>query len=84
MVIPTIPDHFAIESITSMGELLGQVKSGVNPNLTVLGVLITLDEQTLNKKAYKEVLKSGRLLTCFDTAIRKNTKVQGPLTPTCR
>ena len=76
VVIPTIPDHFAIESITSMGELLGQVKSGVNPNLTVLGVLITLDEQTLNKKAYKEVLKSGRLLTCFDTAIRKNTKVQ--------
>jgi chromosome partitioning protein len=36
VVIPTIPDHFAIESITSMGELLNQVKCGVNPNLQVL------------------------------------------------
>lgn len=76
VITPTIPDHFAIESIISMGELLNQVKSGVNPNLQVLGILITIDELTSNKKAYKEVLQSGELLPCFDTAIRKNTKLQ--------
>jgi chromosome partitioning protein len=40
------------------------------------GILITIDEITSNKKAYKEVLQTGELLPCFDTAIRKNTKLQ--------
>jgi chromosome partitioning protein len=76
VIIPTIPDHFAIESIISMCELLNQVKCGVNPNLQVMGILVTLDEQTKNKKEYKEVLQSGELLPCFSSSIRKNTKLQ--------
>lgn len=76
VVLPTIPDHFALESITSMAELLNDVKRGVNPKLCILGILITLDERTSNKKTYKEVLQSGQLLPCFNVAIRKNTKLQ--------
>lgn len=76
VVLPTIPDHFAIETIVSMGELLNDVKQGVNPHLQVLGVLITIDEHTGNKKMYKSVLQSGELLPCFHSAIRKNTRLQ--------
>lgn len=76
VIIPTIPDHFAIESIISMSELLNQVKGGVNPDLQVSGILVTIDENTSNKKIYKNVLKSEKLLPCFETTIRKNTKLQ--------
>ena len=75
IVMPTIPDAFAVESIISMSEWLNKIKSGVNPNLEVLGLLITIDEATNNKKAYKEVLLKGELLPCFDTVIRKNTRL---------
>lgn len=76
VVLPTIPDHFAIESIISMSDLLEMVQKGVNPVLKVLGILLTLDERTKNKQAYKQALQSGELLPCFEVTIRKNTKLQ--------
>ena len=75
VIMPTIPDAFSIESIISMTELLSEIKNGVNPNLQILGVLITMDEATNNKKAYKEELLKGELISCFNTVIRKNTKL---------
>ena len=58
IVMPTIPDAFAVESIISMSEWLNKIKSGVNPNLEVLGLLITIDEATNNQKEKrtKEIL----------------------------
>lgn len=75
-VLPTQPDHFAIESIVSMSDLLDMVKTGVNPGLKIMGILITMDDHTRNCRVYREALQAGELLPCLNTTIRKNTKLR--------
>lgn len=75
-ILPTQPDHFAIESIVSMSDLLDMVKTGVNPALKVLGILVTMDDHTRNCRVYREALQSGELLPYLPVTIRKNTKLR--------
>ena len=76
VILPTIPDDFAFESIRCMSELLINVCRTSNPALKNLGILITMDESTISKKAYKQALQSNGFFPCLDTVIRKNTKIQ--------
>lgn len=73
VILPTIPDDFAIGGLMCFGTEFVDIKQDVNPNLEVLGILITLDEKTKNKIAYKIALQSQNIFPCFRTTIRKNT-----------
>lgn len=73
VILPTIPDDYSIHGLQCMAETIVDIKQGVNPALSVLGVLITIDERTSNKMAYKTALQEQTLFPCFKTAIRKNT-----------
>jgi chromosome partitioning protein len=75
VILPTIPDDYAIHGLQCMAETIVDIKQGVNQKLSVLGVLITIDEHTINKMAYKAALQSQTIFPCFKTAIRKNTKL---------
>jgi chromosome partitioning protein len=75
VILPTIPDDYAIHGLQCMAETIVDIKQSVNPSLSVLGVLITIDEHTANKMAYKKALQEQTLFPCFRTAIRKNTKL---------
>ena len=75
VLLPTIPDDYAIHGLQCMAETIVDIKQAVNPALTVLGVLITIDERTVNKMAYKKALQEQTIFPCFKTAIRKNTKL---------
>jgi len=75
VILPTIPDDYAIHGLQCMAETIVDIKQGVNPALQVMGVLITIDERTANKAAYKAALQSQNIFPCFKTAIRKNTKL---------
>jgi len=75
LILPTIPDDYAVHGLQCMAETIVDIKQGVNPKLHVLGVLITIDERTTNKMAYKEALQNQNIFPCFKTAIRKNTKL---------
>ncbi len=75
VLLPTIPDDYAIHGLQCMAETIVDIKQGVNPALSVLGVLITIDERTANKMAYKQALQKQTIFPCFKTAIRKNTKL---------
>ncbi len=75
IILPTIPDDYAIHGLQCMAETIVDIKQGVNPGLQVMGVLITIDEKTANKMAYKEALQNQDIFPCFKTAIRKNTKL---------
>ena len=75
VLLPTIPDDYAIHGLQCMAETIVDIKQAVNPALTVLGVLITIDEHTVNKMAYKKALQEQTIFPCFRTAIRKNTKL---------
>lgn len=76
VLLPTIPDQFAFDSIRCMTSLLHKVRRSSNPHLTNLGMLITMDENTVSKKTYKKELQSMPDFPCFNTVIRKNTKLQ--------
>jgi chromosome partitioning protein len=76
VLLPTIPDDFAFESIRCMSELLIKVCRTSNPGLNNLGMLITIDENTVSKKAYKDALREAEFFPCMNTVIRKNTKLQ--------
>lgn len=74
-ILPTIPDEYAIQGLRCMSTQLVDIIKFVNPALSVLGVLITMDERTTNKSAYKQALQEQTIFPCFRTAIRKNTKL---------
>ncbi|HCR44003.1 MAG TPA: chromosome partitioning protein ParA [Ruminococcaceae bacterium] len=73
VILPTIPDDYAIHGLQCIAETIVDIKQGVNPSLSVLGVLITIDEHTSNKMAYKTALQQQNIFPCFKTTIRKNT-----------
>ena len=73
LILPVIPDDFAIQGLETISEELVAMKRGTNQDLTVYGVLITIDENTVNKKAYKQVLQEQNILPSFKQAIKKNT-----------
>lgn len=73
LILPTIPDDYAIQGLICISGKIKALKRSVNPQLSVYGVLITLDECTANKKAYKSALQAQDIFPCFTQTIRKNT-----------
>lgn len=75
VILPIIPDDFAVSGLIQIAEEITEIRRFTNPNLKVLGVLITMFERTNNKIAYTQAFKEQKLLPVFDTLIRKNTKL---------
>lgn len=73
LILPTIPDDNALHGLLCLSTEIVDVKEDVNPRLSVLGVLVTLDENNRNKNAYREVLQQQDIFPAFKTTIRKNT-----------
>ena len=73
LILPTIPDDNALHGLLCLSTEIVDVREDVNPQLSVLGVLITLDENTRNKNAYRQVLQEQTIFPSFKTTIRKNT-----------
>ena len=79
LILPTIPDDYAIQGLRCISTQLVNMKRGSNPKLEVYGVLITLDERNANKRAYKEALQAQTIFPCFRTTIRKNTTLSAAI-----
>ena len=73
LILPTIPDDNALHGLMCLSTEIVDVREDVNPRLNVLGVLVTLDENTRNKNAYRQVLQEQTIFPAFRTTIRKNT-----------
>lgn len=74
ILLPNIADANAFKSITSMITMIKNVKRS-NPRLKILGTLITMDEKTRNKAAYKRALFNYTNFPALSTVIRKNTRI---------
>ena len=79
LILPTIPDDYAVHSLLCKASEMITVKNQVNPRLKVLGVLIVMYERNKNKMAYTEALKQQDIFPCFDTVIRKNTTLSAAI-----
>ena len=73
LILPTIPDDNALHGLLCLSTEIVDVKEDVNPPLSVLGVLVTLDENNRNKNTYRQVLQEQDIFPAFKTTIRKNT-----------
>ena len=73
LVLPTVPDDYAVHSLLCKASEMMKIKASVNPHLEILGILIVMFEKNRNKIAYTNALKEQEMFPCFDTVIRKNT-----------
>ena len=72
LIVPMIPDEFALHSLRIKAENLMQVRRTLNPRLQILGGLIVMQESNATKRAYSEALQGQTVVPFFRTAIRKN------------
>lgn len=75
VILPVIPDDFAVPGLIQIAEEITEIRRFTNPDIKVLGVLITMFERTNNKMAYAQAFRNQKLLPVFNTLIRKNTKL---------
>ncbi|MGN0550287.1 MAG: ParA family protein [Acutalibacteraceae bacterium] len=73
VIFPLIPDGFSVDGLLQMSQEILEVKKYTNPNISVMGILITLFENNKNKKEYTQAFRGQTLLPVFKTQIRKNT-----------
>lgn len=74
VIIPTEAEYFSVAGIAEMNTSIATVCSEMlNPNLKILGVLITFAERTRECIKNEQILRSLAGSMVFQTKIRKNT-----------
>lgn len=74
VIMPIKAEIFSIEGIEHMINYIRMIKENINPDLSILGILITQYEERLNlgKKVMKKIEKYKWDQALFKTRIRKN------------
>lgn len=77
LIVPIQPSYFALEGTDDLLDTVEKVRARPNPNLKVLGVLITLlDKRTTLAKDIHEQIKQVFGEKVFDTVISKSVRLE--------
>jgi chromosome partitioning protein len=77
VIVPIQPSYFALEGTDDLLETVEKVKARPNPNLQVLGVVITLlDKRTTLAKDIQEQIKEVFGDKVFETVISKSVRLE--------
>ncbi|HWC77144.1 MAG TPA: ParA family protein [Blastocatellia bacterium] len=77
LIIPIQPSYFALEGTDDLLETIDKVKARPNPNLQVLGVVITLhDKRTTLARDIQEQIKQVFGEKVFSTVISKSVRLE--------
>lgn len=77
LIVPIQPSYFALEGTDDLLETVEKVKARPNPNLQVLGVVITLhDKRTTLARDIQEQIKQVFGDKVFDTVISKSVRLE--------
>ena len=77
LIIPIQPSYFALEGTDDLLETFEKVKARPNPNLQVLGVVITMyDKRTTLAKDIQEQIKTVFGEKVFETVISKSVRLE--------
>jgi len=77
LIVPIQPSYFALEGTDDLLDTVEKVKARPNPNLKVLGVLITLlDKRTTLAKDIHEQIKQVFGEKVFETVISKSVRLE--------
>jgi len=77
LIVPIQPSYFALEGTDDLLDTVEKVRARPNPNLKVLGVLITLlDKRTTLAKDIHEQIRQVFGEKVFDTVISKSVRLE--------
>ncbi len=77
LIIPIQPSYFALEGTDDLLETVDKIKSRPNPNLSILGVVITLmDKRTTLSRDINEQIKQVFGDKVFGTVISKSVRLE--------
>ena len=75
-IIPLQCEYFALEGLHQVMEVIEQVKSRMNPNLEIAGVLFTMfDSRTALAKDVVSGVKASVKVPTFDTIVPRNVRL---------
>lgn len=76
VIIPVQAEYYALEGLSQLLSVIQQVKQGLNPNLNILGLVVTLyDSRNSLSEQVKLELKSHFSDKLFDTVIPRNVRL---------
>lgn len=78
VILPIKASRFSIDGITIMLDFITKIKNGLNPDISILGLLLTHYDERLkiSKHIEKEIKENGWDVALFDTRIRNNTAIE--------
>jgi len=76
LIIPLQTEYFALEGIVGMLDTITRVESGLNPDISILGILLTMaDARTRLSKQVEDNVRSHLGGLVFDTVIPRNVRL---------
>lgn len=77
VIIPIKAEQFSIDGVNIMIDFVTGVREGLNPNLSILGLLLTHYDERLriSKSIKQDIIDNGWENALFDTCIRVNTEI---------
>jgi len=76
VLVPVQCEYFALEGISQLKDSIEQIKSTLNPALTIQGVVLTMhDQRTSLSREVAESVRAAFGSKVYDTIIPRNTRV---------
>lgn len=76
VIIPIQCEYYALEGVSQLNHTIGMVQKGVNPNLKIEGVLLTMYDSRLNlSRQVQEETKRFFGNVVYETVINRNVKL---------
>jgi chromosome partitioning protein len=76
VLIPVQAEYYALEGISQLLSVITQVRQALNPNLNILGVVVTLyDKRTSLSEQVKSELERHFGSKMFNTVIPRNVRL---------
>jgi chromosome partitioning protein len=76
LIIPLQAEYYALEGIAKMTETVDRVKASLNPDLTILGILITMfDSRTKLSKEVEDNVRKHFGSLVFNAVIPRNVRL---------
>ena len=80
IIIPLVSEVLPFKGLTMINDFINMVKRKLNPNVSILGILITRWESSKLSKGIEEKLRGALGETVFATKVRKNIRLaEAPL-----
>jgi chromosome partitioning protein len=76
VLVPLQCEYFALEGISELVSTIGRVQSGLNPGLSIAGILLTMyDDRTNLSKDVAEEIRSHFADKVYDTIVPRNIRL---------